>query len=253
MAHVGYRVEALHRWEARSAQNSFFWRMPARLLRHRDCSPIEDRADRAGRTLLAAAHRLDGMRALRLIADAPQCPCRSLDPSAPAIPTPRPQCRRCARGARGRPFGAGARPCGRRARVADRGRAASQGRAGGGARAGRAPAARRPPRAAVRRAAVPAAGRDHRRAVRVRAACISIRRTIRRKPSAWRWSRPAATAAACWRPVPTSTCCSCCPTSRPRGANRSPRPSSTACGTWGSRSATPRARSTNACGRPRPT
>ena len=37
----------------------------------------------------------------------------------------------------------------------------------------------------------------------------------------------------CWRRAPTSICCSCCPTSRPPGASRSPRRSSIACGTWG--------------------
>ena len=45
----------------------------------------------------------------------------------------------------------------------------------------------------------------------------------RRKPSAWRWSRPAATAAGCWRRAPTSISCSCFPTSRPPGASRSPK------------------------------
>ena len=38
----------------------------------------------------------------------------------------------------------------------------------------------------------------------------------RRRPSAWRSSPSAAMAAARWRPAPTSTCCSCCPTSRRR-------------------------------------
>ncbi len=60
-------------------------------------------------------------------------------------------------------------------------------------------------------------------------ASLSIGKPVR-SPSAWRSWRPAATAAACWRPAPTSICCSCCPTSRPRGASRSPRRSSIACG-----------------------
>jgi hypothetical protein len=46
-------------------------------------------------------------------------------------------------------------------------------------------------------------------------------RAPRFRPSAWRSSRPAATAAARWRRAPTSICCSCCPTSRPPGARAS--------------------------------
>ena len=79
------------------------------------------------------------------------------------------------------------------------------------------------------------------------------RRRTRPKPSAWRWSRPAATAADCRRPAPTSICCSCCPTSKPPGASRSRKQSSIACGTPGSKSATPRDRSMNASARPRRT
>ena len=48
----------------------------------------------------------------------------------------------------------------------------------------------------------------------------STRRRTRPRPSTWRWSPPAATAAACRRPAPTSICCSCCPTSRPPGASQ---------------------------------
>src|ERR1700691_3117357 len=56
-----------------------------------------------------------------------------------------------------------------------------------------------------------------------------IRRACRRRRSTWRSSAPAATAAACWHPAPTSICCFCCPTSKPRGASRSPRRCSIAC------------------------
>ena len=57
-------------------------------------------------------------------------------------------------------------------------------------------------------------------AVRPSRAGTSIPRRIPRKPSAWRSSRPAAMAAACWRRAPTSICCSCSRTSRPPGASR---------------------------------
>ena len=91
-----------------------------------------------------------------------------------------------------------------------------------GRAARRATAAERPPRPQLRGAALPHAGRDHSHAVRAPVG-TSIARRRRRTPSAWRWWRPAATAAVCWRPAPTSISCSCCPTSRPRGASRSPR------------------------------
>ena len=52
-------------------------------------------------------------------------------------------------------------------------------------------------------------------------------------PSTWPSSRPAATAAACWRPSPTSICCSCCPTSRRPGARASSSTCSICCGTSG--------------------
>ena len=74
----------------------------------------------------------------------------------------------------------------------------------------------------------------------------STARPIPRTPSAWRSSPPAATAAGCWRPAPTSICCSCFPTSRRRGARASPSTCSTYCGISASRSGTRRAPSTSA-------
>ena len=154
---------------------------------------------------------------------------------------------------RGRARAPGQGPRRQRARTAIGGRPPPQGRAGAGTRRGRAPADQGPARPALRRAACASCR------TRSSACCTSSRpstsipRRIRRRPSTWRSSPPAAMAAACWRRAPTSICCSCCPTSRPPGANPSPRRSSIACGTWGSRSATPRARSTSASARPRPT
>ena len=77
-------------------------------------------------------------------------------------------------------------------------------------RQGRAAAAQGPARPALRRAALPDGRRDHPPAVRLRAQA-SIRRRIRPRPSTWRSSPPAAMAAACRRPAPTSICCSCLP------------------------------------------
>ena len=79
------------------------------------------------------------------------------------------------------------------------------------------------------------------------------RRESRPPPSAWPWSRKAAMGAGCSRPAPTSTCCSCFPTSRPPGARASPSTCSICCGISASRSATPPALSINACGSAIPT
>ena len=49
----------------------------------------------------------------------------------------------------------------------------------------------------------------------------STRSPTRPRARSWRSSRSAATAAASWRPIPTSTCCSCCPTSGRRTPSRS--------------------------------
>ena len=76
---------------------------------------------------------------------------------------------------------------------------------------------------------------------------------IPRRRNAWRSWRKAATAAACSPPAPISISCSCSPTSRPPGARASPNTCSICCGTWASRSATPRAISTNASAAAAPT
>ena len=71
---------------------------------------------------------------------------------------------------------------------------------------------------------------------------LSGRQPVRRRAHGRRRAS-AAMAAARWRRAPTSTCCSCCPTSRPPGARASPNTCSICCGISASRSATPRATS----------
>ena len=127
------------------------------------------------------------------------------------------------RGGRGRPREARRRLCGPRARVAHRGRAAAESRVG--AKAGV------PPSGCCSRTGM--AGRCAERLCVMQDEIIRMLfdltvqalslRPCRPMSSAWRWSRPAATAAACWRPAPTSISCSCFPTSRPPGVSPSPR------------------------------
>ena len=110
---------------------------------------------------------------------------------------------------------------------------------------GRAAAAGRWQRAALRRGPVRVPGRAHPPRLRLHRRPTSTAPPTPPMPSAWRWSRQAAMAAACWRPSPTSICCSCCPTSRRPGARAWSSTCSTCSGTSASRSAMPRAPSIN--------
>ena len=99
-----------------------------------------------------------------------------------------------------------------------RGRHAAQARAGGGAQGrGSEPARRTGTACAARRGCASCRTRSSARSTISPSAPLPGRQPVRRR-SAWPSWRPAATGAARWRPAPTSICCSCCPTSRPRGA-----------------------------------